>query len=107
MAHSANVTEVSDADFDAKVLKGEAPALVKFGGKWCAPCKTLDPIVDAIADASKGEVRVFCVDVDEAPEITKRYGVRGVPTTISFANGAEKKRVVGAVKRDVLLSLLK
>ncbi len=60
------------------------PVLVDFSGKWCGPCKALAPIVEKIAAESGGKLKVVAVDVDDAPDVARRYGIRGVPTVALF-----------------------
>jgi len=102
-----NVLEVDDATFDEEVLRANTPVLVEFGGKWCGPCKALAPILAKIADENVGQVKVVCVDIDEAPAVTKRYGVRGVPTVLAFTNGAPTGQIVGLTSRDALMGLVR
>jgi thioredoxin 1 len=101
-----NVIELTDANFDAEVLQSKEPVLVDFSATWCGPCKVLAPIVEKIADENAGKYRVGKLDIDEAPEITKRYGVRGVPTVIVFKGGEKVDQHVGVTNRETLLKML-
>src|SRR3954463_871591 len=78
---------VSDANFDQEVLKSSEPVLVDFTATWCGPCKMLAPIVEKLADETAGKYRVGKLNIDDAPGVTQRYGVRGVPTVMVFKNG--------------------
>jgi thioredoxin 1 len=106
MGKSANVIEVDDGSFDELVLRSDRPVLVEFGGAWCPPCRTLEPIVARLADEMVGKVRVVAVDIDDSPGVASRYGIRGVPTVMVFADGAPKGQIVGVTGRERLLALL-
>ncbi len=106
MGQSKNVKEVGDSTFEHEVLASPVPVLVDFGAKWCGPCKALDRVIDRIADDTVGRVKVAKVDVDDAPEVAAKYGVRGVPTVFVFAGGQKVAQHIGATSREKLLSLL-
>ena len=101
-----NVIELSDATFDAEVLKSDSPVLVDFTATWCGPCKVLAPILEKIADESVGKYKVAKCDIDDCPSITQRYGVRGVPTVMVFKGGEKKAQHVGVTNKETLLKLL-
>lgn len=103
---SPNVTIVGDHNFDQLVLGADRPVLIKFGTQHCPPCRALSPIIDRIADEGVGKYRVFSVDIDEAPRVATRYGIRSVPTLLAFANGAPKGQLVGLTTRAAVLKLL-
>ncbi|HWL87013.1 MAG TPA: thioredoxin [Polyangiaceae bacterium] len=106
MASSKNVHEAGDINFDTEVLKADLPVLVDFTATWCGPCKAVAPIVDKIADENVGKYKVVKVDIDEAPSIAQRYGIRGVPTLAVFRGGEKKNQHVGATNKETLLRLL-
>jgi len=101
-----NVVELSDATFDAEVLKATIPVLVDFTATWCQPCKALAPVVQAIADESSGLYKVAKADIDDCPEVAKRYAVHGVPTVMVFKNGEKRGKVIGFSDKEALLKLL-
>lgn len=101
-----HVSEVSDESFDKDVLQSEQPVLVDFWAAWCAPCRMLSPIVDAVAEQYDGSARVVKVNVDDSPSISQRYGIKGIPTLILFKNGTEQERVVGATSKDAIARLI-
>jgi thioredoxin 1 len=102
-----HVTRLDDATFDAEVLGSESslPVLVDFTAAWCGPCRALRPIVERIAERYSGQMRVAEVDIDEAPEVVRRYGIRGAPTVLVFRHGRETARQLGATTRERLLAL--
>ena len=80
--------------------------LVDFTATWCGPCKALAPIVEKIADEFHGKVKVGKLDIDDAPNVTAKYGVRSVPTVIVFKGGQKSGQHVGLTNRDKLIALL-
>jgi thioredoxin 1 len=107
MASSKNVKVIEkDAEFEGEVLKSDRTVLVDFGATWCGPCKALAPIVDKIADENQGTLKVVTIDIDDCPEVTKKYGVKSVPTVLVFKNGEKIGQSVGLTSRDNLLKLV-
>jgi thioredoxin 1 len=102
-----NVLSFNDQNFDAEVLKSDVPVLVDFTATWCGPCKALAPVVEKLADEFEGRVKVGKLDIDAAPETTRKYGVRSVPTVMVFQGGQKKAQHVGGnTNRDKLVQLL-
>ena len=101
-----NVHSFTDDNFDAEVLKSSVPVLVDFTATWCGPCKQLAPIVEKIADDFEGRVKVGKLDIDNAPQTTRKYGVRSVPTVVVFQGGEKKSQHVGLTTHAKLLQLL-
>ena len=103
---SEKVMAFTDANFDSEVLQSDIPVLVDFWATWCAPCKAIAPLVDAIADEYAGKVKVGKVNVDESQATPGKYGVRGIPTIILFKGGAVVDQVVGAVPKSQIEALI-
>lgn len=97
---SPNIAELTDANFEAEVLKSEVPTLVDFWAVWCGPCKQIAPTVDALADEYKGRVKVAKMDVDNHQIFPQRYGVRSIPTLLIFKGGKVVGQLVGAMPRS-------
>ena len=103
---STNVQTFNEMNFESEVLKSDVPVLVDFTATWCGPCKALAPIVDKVADEFQGKVKVGKVDIDDAPGIATKYGIRSVPTVLVFKNGEKTAQNVGLTTRDKLVGLL-
>jgi thioredoxin 1 len=106
MAGSKNVLVFNEQNFDAEVLQSSVPVLVDFTATWCGPCRALAPIVEKVADELAGKVKVGKLDIDEAPAIAGKYGIRSVPTVLIFDKGTKKTQHVGLTTRDKLVQLL-
>jgi thioredoxin 1 len=102
-----NIVELTDDNWESEVVKSDVPVLVDFTATWCGPCKALAPVVEKLAGEFAGKYKVGKLDIDEAPEVTKKFGVRSVPTVMVFKGGAKAAQHVGAnINRDGLVKLL-
>ena len=101
-----NVLEFTDGNFDSEVIHSTVPVLVDFTATWCGPCKALAPIVEKVADDFAGKVKVGKLDIDANQEMTKKYGVRSVPTVLVFKGGEKIGQYVGLTSREKLVQLL-
>ncbi|MFB3738550.1 MAG: thioredoxin [Candidatus Velamenicoccus archaeovorus] len=99
----ALIGDVTDQDFEARVLRSERPVLVDFWAEWCVPCHMVSPVVEEIGREHEGTLQVAKFNIDENPEMTRRFGVMSIPTIMLFVGGQEKARVVGARGKDALL----
>lgn len=86
---------VDDSNFETEVLKSSVPVLVDFSATWCGPCQRQLPILQKFADANLDKIKVVKVDIDEAPEITSKLGIRGVPSMVLFNQGQKVDMKVG------------
>lgn len=96
------IFEVSDATFDQEVLKSEQPVLVDFWAVWCGPCRAIAPIVDELATAYSGKLKVAKMDVDRNGATPSRYGIRGIPALLLFKGGKVAEQIVGYAPREVI-----
>ena len=100
------VKDVSDNNFEADVLKSDRPVLVDFWAQWCAPCRMLAPTVEAVAQSFRETATVVKLNVDDNPQVSQRYGIKGIPTLILFKNGKEEERVVGATSKEAISRMI-
>jgi thioredoxin 1 len=104
---AGNVAEISDSEFDEKVLKASNLVVVDFWAPWCGPCKSIAPVLEEIAKDMGGQVTIYKVNVDDNPKSPAQYSVRAIPNLVIFKGGAEVDRVVGAVAKDQLVATIK
>lgn len=103
---SSLISSVTDASFEQDVLKADKPTLVDFWAAWCGPCKAIAPILDEVAPEYADKVNIVKVNVDENSETPAKYGVRGIPTLMLFANGQVEGTKVGALTKAQLTTFL-
>ena len=89
-----------------ELINSEVPVLVDFYATWCAPCKTMAPILDEVAKQVQGKAKVIKIDVDKNQQAASAYQVRGVPTLILFKNGKQIWKQSGVVPANELVNLI-
>ncbi len=95
--------DVTDADFEERVLGSDKVVLVDFWAEWCVPCHMVSPVVEEIGRDKGDALQVAKLNIDDNPDVTRRFGVMSIPTLMLFKNGEEIARVVGARGKDALL----
>ncbi len=99
-----NTVDVTDATFDADVLKSSKTVVVDFWAAWCGPCKMVAPVLDEIAGEHGEKLTVAKLDIDANPETARNFQVMSIPTMIVFQDGKPVKQIVGAKPKAALLS---
>ncbi|MQF82648.1 thioredoxin [SAR202 cluster bacterium AD-802-E10_MRT_200m] len=98
----ANLSPVTDEQFEVDVLQADTPVLVDFWAEWCQPCKMIAPIVEELAGEFDGKIKFAKMDVDSNPKTPMNYGIRGIPTLIIFQGGQAIDQLVGALPKATL-----
>lgn len=100
------IVEISDATFEAEVVRSPVLTIVDLWAEWCVPCKNLAPILDQIAEDYRGKIRVAKLDVDANPAIPEQFHVTGIPTLLVFNHGQLVQTIVGFLPKDRLVQKL-
>ena len=103
---SENIKQVSDTSFESDVLQSSTPVLVDYWAEWCGPCKMIAPVLEDIARDYAGRLTVAKLDVDANPEVTNKFGIRGIPTLILFKDGKVQAQKVGALSKSQLTAFV-
>lgn len=98
--------ELTLENFDAEIAKS-TPIIVDFWASWCGPCRMLSGTIEQLAKESDGSYRIGKVNVDEQPELAKRFGVMSIPTLIAFKDGNEINKSVGVKPKAAILEMVK
>ena len=101
----AQLTEVTDSNFQAEVIEAETATLVDFWAPWCGPCRVVGPVLEEIA-AERDDLKIVKLNVDDNQQTAAQYQVLSIPTMILFRNGAEAKKIIGAFPKKKILEQL-
>jgi thioredoxin 1 len=102
----ADTLVLTDDNFQAEVLDSTEPVLVDVGAAWCGPCRTLEPIVEQLAEEYAGRVKVAKLDADAHPQTVAKYQIRGLPTLLFFHHGSVQDTHVGVAAKAQLADKL-
>jgi thioredoxin len=93
---------VNTDQFETEVLESEQPVIVDFWAEWCGPCRAVSPVLEAIAEERRDELRVVKVNIDDEPALAQRYGVMSIPTIVLFKAGEPAAAAIGAQPKRML-----
>jgi thioredoxin 1 len=96
------VTEVKDQNFESEVLKCDVPVIVDFWAPWCGPCRMIAPVTEKLAEEYADRVKFCKLNVDENPEMARKYQVMSIPLLLFFKGGKQVDSIVGAVPESML-----
>lgn len=103
---SEDVAVITDANFDAEVLKSNIPVLVDFWAAWCGPCRQLAPVIDELAKEYKGKAKIGKMNTEENSNTPAKFGITAIPTLILFKNGQVVNKMVGVKSKKDLKTAL-
>ena len=96
---------INNNNFEHEVMNSEKKVLIDFWAPWCGPCQMVLPLIDEIA-SERSDIKVCKINVDENPELAKRFRVMSIPTLIVMEKGEIQNRATGARSKDGILELL-
>lgn len=97
--------EITDSNFNDVISKNKT-VLVDFWAEWCGPCRIIGPIIEELANEYEGKAIIGKLDVDSNQESSVKYGVRSIPTILTFKDGEIVDRQVGAVPKETLTNVI-
>lgn len=99
-----NIVNLSDDNFESEVISSDVPVVVDFWAEWCGPCKMLGPVLDELADAYDGKVKIGKVNVDENQQLAGKYGISSIPQLFFFKGGEVVNQIGGLRSKTDLAS---
>jgi thioredoxin 1 len=100
------INTLDDTTFDEQVAASDVPLVVDFWAEWCGPCRMVAPVLEQIATENDGKLAVAKLNVDDNPNVTRRYEIMSIPTLLVFKDGVLKKRLIGAKGKGQLMEEL-
>jgi thioredoxin 1 len=93
--------ELTDKNFEEKVVNNQGVTVIDFWAEWCGPCKMISPIIEELSKEYEGKATVGKVDVDNNHEVSMKYNIRSIPTILILKNGEVVDRHVGTTTKQV------
>jgi thioredoxin 1 len=103
----SNLLQVTDETFEAEIINSDLPAIVDFWAEWCGPCRMVGPVVEDLAKAYSGKIKVAKMDVDKNRQTPAKFGIRNIPTLILFKGGQVANTIIGAQPKSFIEGELK
>ncbi len=100
------LSALTTATFDEEIGSAELPVVVDFWAEWCGPCRMVAPVLEQIQAENQGKILIRKLNVDDAPDIARRYDIMSIPTLLVFKDGVLKKRMIGAKGKGQLMTEL-
>ena len=95
----ADIVEVTDQNFEKEILQSDIPVIIDFWAEWCAPCRAITPIIKDFAEKYGDRVKITKMDIDSNPNTPSQYGIRSIPTILTFRDGQVVDQLQGAGTR--------
>jgi len=100
------IIEIGEANFESEVLRWKQPVLVAFSAAWSRPCQILDSVLEEVATACAGRVKVVKLNADNHPDLSFVWKIQSIPTLLYFIDGNLRAKIVGTASREAILSKL-
>lgn len=99
-----NLTTIEE--FEQEVIKSDLPSMVDFWAPWCGPCQMIGPSVEELADEYDGKINVIKVNIDDAKELSSKYGVMSIPNLLFFKKGEQVDQIIGSAEKNKLKDVI-
>lgn len=100
------VKHINESNFEQEVVQSDLPVLVDFWAPWCGPCKMIAPVIEQLAQTYEGRAKVVKIDVEQFPQLAKRFNVRNIPALMVLKKGEVQASQVGAVPASAIAQML-